>query len=441
MLVAQLTLMLMPIFDTMMVGHYSTTDLAAVALGNSVYITVFLTLSGVLQALSPHFAHHHGAGQPLRIGEDFQQGVWLALVLGVIGFALLSAPHWLLTWADAGPVVTDKAVAYLQAIAYGVPAVMLYKVVSSLLAATQRQRVLMWISLSGVLLNIPLNFALIWGYAGLPELGATGCGIATGLASVCNAGLGFAYLSRSPYYQPFALFRDWRAPSGAAQWALIKLGAPIAFSLLVEISAFTMVALFVAKLGPVVVSGHRIAAQMAGLCYMLPLALGTATSILVGQACGAGDYALARKTAWHGARLASLLATLLGLVIFVAREPIAQAFTNDAAVSTLGAHLMIFIMLYQFFDGVQTIGTFALRGYRVTLAPMWIHIVSFWLIGLGGGYWVAFYDVRVLGWQLGPTGASGFWGASVVSTVAAAVLLAALLDRVSRAREIEFARG
>ena len=439
-LVAQLALMLMPIADTMMVGHYTTTDLAAVALGNSLYITVFLTLSGVLHALSPGFAHHHGAGQTELIRRDFQQGIWLALLLGLIGFFVLSFPHALLGWAGADTAVEAKAVSYLRAIAFGLPAVMLYKVASSLLGATRHQQMLMWISMTGVVVNIPLNYLLIWGKLGLPELGATGCGIATAAASTLNALLAYRYLATSPAYRALDLFGRWQAPNWPVQWQFIKLGTPIAFSLLVEITAFTMIALFVARLGPTVIGGHRIAAQMAGLCYMLPLALGTATSILVGQACGAGDYVRARHTAWVGALLAGTLATLVGLVIFLIREPIAAAFTNDAAVLLMATQLMVFIALYQFFDGVQTIGTFALRGYRVTLAPMWIHVVSFWVIGLGGGYWLAFHEVALFGHDIGMSGAAGFWAASVASTVAAAVLLGGLLDRVSRQKLAEFSR-
>jgi len=431
-LVAQLTLMLMPIMDTMMVGHYHTTDLAAVALGNSIYITVFLTLSGILQSLSPHFAHHHGAGTPVLIRQDFQQGIWLAIALGLIGMALLSFPQPLIAWAGADAAVTEKAIAYLRAIAFGVPAVMLYKVASSLLGATGHQRMLIWVSLTGVVLNIPLNYILIHGHLGLPELGATGCGIATALASTVNVLVSFRYFARHGDYARLNLFGQWQRPQWRVQAALLRLGSPIAFSLMVEISAFTLIALFVARLGPEVIGGHRIAAQMAGLCYMLPLAMGTATAILVGQACGAGDYARARHQAWVGALLAGTLASVVGLIIYLARSPIIHAFSDDAAVVAVGVQLMVFIAVYQFFDGVQTIGTFALRGYKVTLAPMWIHVVCFWLIGLGGGYWVAFHEVVWLGVRLGPSGAAGFWAASVVSTVAAAVLLSALLHRVSQ---------
>ncbi|MEY3202483.1 MAG: hypothetical protein RIR70_2033 [Pseudomonadota bacterium] len=430
--------MLMPIMDTMMVGHYHTTDLAAVALGNSVYITVFLTLSGVLQALSPHFAHHHGAGDRALIRRDFQQGVWLAALLAVLGVGVLSFPAPLLAWTQASPEVLDKAADYLRAIAFGIPAVMLYKVATALLGATHHQRVLMWVSMTGVAVNVPLNYVLIHGELGLPELGATGCGIATAIATTLNMLLAFRYFARHPDFTALALFKDWQKPDWQRQAELIKLGAPIAFSLMVEISAFTLIALFVARLGPSVIGGHRIAAQMAGLCYMLPLALGTATSILVGQACGAGDYRRARHTAWVGALLAGTLATVVGLIIYLLRNPIAHAFSDDPAVVTIGVQLMIFIAVYQFFDGVQTIGTFALRGYKVTFAPMWIHVLCFWLIGLGGGYYLAFYDLSALGYTLGPSGAAGFWGASVVSTIAAALLLSALLHQVSRDKAREF---
>jgi MATE family multidrug resistance protein len=379
-----------------------------------------------------------GAGQPELIRRDFQQGIWLALMLGAIGLALLSAPKFLLTWADAPPEVCDKAIQYLRAIACGVPLVLLYRVGSSLLAATHHQRVIMWVSLAGVIANIPLNHLLIHGADTLPPLGAAGCGIATTLATLLNVLLATRHLARHPEFKCMALFQQWRGPCWAEQIQIIKLGLPIAFSLLVEISAFTLIALFVARLGPTVIGGHRIAGQLAGLCYMLPLALGTATSILVGQACGAGDYTRARTHAFTGTWLAGALASLVGLIIYVAREPISHAFTNDAAVIEIANQLLVFIALYQFFDGVQTIGTFALRGYRVTLAPLWIHILCFWVIGLAGGYWLAFYPVRIFGEDIGASGASGFWAAVVISTIAAALMLGALLNKVSTEKKREF---
>jgi len=208
---------------------------------------------------------------------------------------------------------------------------------------------------------------------------------------------------------------------------LVRLGLPMGFSNFVEISAFTLTSLFVAQLGAPVVAGHRVVANLAAICYMLPLAVSIATLAQVGLAAGARDWCRARVSIAAGLVLASVLATLLGGVLWLAEVPLVTAYTSDPAVRAVALSLIGYVVVYQLFDAVQTVAAFALRGYKITFLPMFVHLFCFWGVGLFGGWWLAFRLPA-------PMGVAGFWAASLVSLVLAALLLGGMLWRAVQAR-------
>jgi MATE family multidrug resistance protein len=192
------------------------------------------------------------------------------------------------------------------------------------------------------------------------------------------------------------------------------------FSNLVEITSFTLIALFIASLGAPVVAGHRVVANLSALVYMLPLSLAIATMAALGQAVGARDHLRARATIRAGLVLSAGLSSLMGLLLWLAAEPLIAAYTDDPAVRTVAGGLIGYIALYQFFDALQTVAGHCLRAYRVTFLPMLVQTFCFWGIGLFGGAWLCYR------WQP-PLGVAGFWLAAVVSLVLAAILLSGLL--------------
>lgn len=428
-LIAQLSSMTQMVSDTVLTGRYSTIDLAAVAVGSGIYISVVMLMVGILQAVAPTVAHHVGAGRTDAIGPAVQQGFWLALALAVPAVLFLRHPDWLMQLSDASPDVDAGARAYLATIAWGLPAVLLYRTFYAFTNAIGHTRVLMFISLATTAVHVPLSWLLINGFLGLPPLGGTGCAV----SSVCIAwgavAAALIHLRRSATYRPYRLFSHWQPPRAVALGELLRLGLPMGFSSFVEITAFTLIALLVARLGASVVAGHRIVGNLSALIYMLPLAIAIASLVLVGQALGGRDAPGARRAALAGIFLATGLSTLVSIGVWFAREPIIAAYSTDPAVRSLGASLVLYICLYQFFDAIQTVAAHALRGYKITFGPMLVHTLCFWGIGLGGGYGLAFHG---LGAWLPAQGVAGFWQAAVVSTVAAAVLFGAYLHLVSR---------
>ncbi|MBK7673866.1 MAG: MATE family efflux transporter [Candidatus Accumulibacter sp.] len=426
MLLAQLSSMGMMIIDTALLGHYGTDDLAAVAVGGGIYISVVFALAGILQAIAPTVAHLHGASRDREIAGILQQALWLALLLAMPGVLILLHPEPLLALSRIDPVVESKARAYLALLALGLPAILLYRTFHAFCNALGQPRPLLLISLGNTLLHGLLASLLVTGAWGGKALGVLGCGLSNVAVSCFSLLCAVAYLRFGTALRPYRLFTGWQRPRRKPLGQLLRLGLPMGFSHFVEISSFTLMALFVAQLGATVVAGHRIVANLAAICYMLPLALGIATLAQVGQAAGARDWQRAERSIGAGLLLAGCLSTLLGLLLWLIAAPLTAVYTDDPGVQAVAVGLLGYVALYQLFDAVQTIAAHALRGYRITFAPMFVHVVCFWGVGLFGGWWLAFHARQ-------PMGAAGFWLASVGSLVLASALLGALLRRAMQA--------
>ena len=426
MLIAQLASMGMMVIDTVLLGHYGTADLAAVAVGSGIYIAVVLALAGVLQAVSPVVSHLRGARRDSEIAGMLHQCYWLALLLSVPGVLMMRHPGALLGLSPIGPEVEGGVRSYLSILAWAIPAVLLYRSFYAFCNALGRPRVLMVISLGGTVVH---GFLASWlvhgGWSGLS--GVAGCAVSNVVVGWLAVGCGLLYMRTGRAMKPFRLFHAWQGPRLTAFRELLRLGLPMGLSNLVEISAFTFMALFIAQLGAGVVAGHRVVANLAAVCYMLPLSLALATLAQVGLAAGAQDWKRARGAAIAGLLLAGVLATSLGIVLWLGRESLIGLYSDDPAVRRVALSLIGYVAFYQLFDAVQTVAAFALRGYKITFLPMLVHVFSFWGVGLFGGWWLAFHATK-------PLGAGGFWLASLASLVLASLFLGGLLWRAVRER-------
>ncbi|CAG0995264.1 partial Multidrug resistance protein NorM, partial [Rhodocyclaceae bacterium] len=202
---------------------------------------------------------------------------------------------------------------------------------------------------------------------------------------------------------------------------------PIGATFLVDVTAFTFMALFIARLGPTASGAHQIAANLAALTFMLPLSLGNATAVVAGQALGAGDRRRARRAGWYGIALGMGMALAVALLLWLGAAPIAALYTPDPAVRAAAAPLIALVAVYHLADALQAVAVNALRGYRKSAVPMVIYVVALWGLGLGGGVAIG------LGDGLGaPLGAAGFWIAAIASLTLAGGLVTFYFGRVSR---------
>ena len=423
--IAQLANTAMGFVDTMMAGRVSPTDLAAVALGNSIWVPVFLFMSGVLMATTAKAARAFGAGQTERIGPLVRQALWLGLMLGSLLAFLMWNAEPLLHLLGVDPQLTTLAMGYLRAVACGFPAVALYIVLRCYSDALGRTRPSMVISLIGLLINIPANYVLIHGKFGLPAMGGVGCGWATALVMVWMMLAMTWWVRWAPYYREHQIFARWEWFRRRELGALLALGLPIGVSIFAEASIFSIIALLIGGLGANIVAGHQIALNFSSMVFMLPYSLGMATTVRVGQTLGAGRQADASFAAWVAMGTALLLACVSASYMTLLREPIARIYTADAQVVAIASSLIIYAAIFQFSDAIQVTAAGALRGYQDTRMAMLITLASYWGVGLPVGYSLGLTDM--LGAAQGP---AGLWQGLIVGLTCAALLLSWRLRRL-----------
>jgi len=440
--VGQVSVLAFATVDTMLVARQGATDLAALSIGAAAYITVFIGLMGVVLALSPIAGRLYGAGDLPGAGRQVHQALWIVFVLAALGSALLAFPYPFLWLARAGPEVAEKVRAYLLALAFSLPASLLFTVYRGFNTAVSRPKAVMALQIGGLALKVPLSTMLVFGWPalGVPALGAVGCGIATAIVMWSQVALALWVLRRDRFYAPFALFgRGLDAPDTAALRGLLKLGLPMGATILIEVTGFSFMALFISRVGTTAVAGHQIAANLVSLMFMMPMAVANATGTLVAQGIGARRTEDALRLGWHGMLIGCVLATLLGGVVFLFRAEVVRLYSPDAAVVAAALPLVTWLVVFHLADAVQTIAAFVLRAWHIATAPMLIYALSIWGLGLGGGYVLGF---DTLGWAPAAWhGATGFWIAATVSLVVASLALAALMAWNSRLRRREAAEA
>lgn len=417
-ILAQMAHTAMGVVDTVMAGRVSAGDLAAVALGNSIWIPLYLLMSGILMATTPKVAHRFGAGKLEEIGPLVRQALWLGLSLGLLAAILLTQAEPLLRTMDVEEALIEPTMGYLYGVAFGFPAAALYQVLRYYSDALGRTKPSMSIGMLGLLINIPLNYVLIHGKLGLPALGGVGCGWATGLVMIFMLLAMLNWVRRAEYYRSSALFQRFDRPHWPTLRRLLAVGVPIGIAIFAEASIFSVIALLIGSLGATVVAGHQIALNISSLVFMVPLSLGMAVTVRVGQALGRNAPRDARFVAVLGIAVAISFACFSATLMMLLRETIAGFYTPDPAVVALASALLIYAALFQFSDGIQVAAAGALRGYQDTRAVMLITLLSYWGIGLMIGYALGLTDL------LGPpSGPAGLWQGLIIGLSCAALML------------------
>jgi multidrug resistance protein, MATE family len=425
--VGQVSVLAFSTVDTLLVARYASLDLAALAVGAAAYVTIFIGFMGVVLALSPIVGQLYGAGRHEAAGRQLHQAAWIALAFALLGSTLLVFPQPFLALAHATPEIEAKVRGYLLALAFSLPASLLFTVYRGFNTAVSRPKAVMALQLGGLALKVPLSTLLVFGGPfGLPALGVVGCGVATCIAMWAQCLIALAVLRRDPFYAPFALRgRGLDAPDWRALAAQLRLGIPMGLSIVIEVTGFTFMAFFIARLGNTAVAGHQIAANLVALLFMMSMSIGNAASTLVAQAIGARDEADARRVGWHGLALGVAVATVLGGTVFLLRGPIVALYTGDPAVQTAALVLVVWLFLFHVGDAAQAVTAAVLRAWRVATVPLLIYAVAIWGVGLGGGYWLAF-DLGAVSPRT-MQGAPGFWAAAAGSLVLTALALGGFL--------------
>lgn len=423
-LIAQLAQMANGVIDTVMSGHASAEDLAAVGIGSSLWVPLFLFFMGVLSALQPIISGHRGARLAARIMPVTWQGLYIAAGSAVLMILLLGNVQPVLQGLQLESQTAGITQGYLSAFVWGVPAMLLITALRGLTDGLGHTRIIMAFSLLGTLINLPLNYIFIFGKLGVPAMGGIGCGWATAISNWVAALLLLVYLNRSQAYRGFHLITHWVAPHWQEIAQVLRLGIPIGFTIFVEVSMFSVIALFLAPLGPVVVAGHQIVLNVVSLLFMVPLSLGMALTLRISFLMGAQAPATAQLLARSGLILAASIALIYAPLLIFFADSIAALYTRDPAVQEVARRLLLFAALFQIADVIQVTAISALRGFKDTRVPLYIMLLSFWGICLPLGYLMTFTDL------LGETlGATGFWVGLTLGLTSASILLTRRLLR------------
>ncbi|MER1941388.1 MATE family efflux transporter [Castellaniella sp. FW104-16D08] len=417
------------VLDTAMVGHTDAIDLQAMALGASIYITVFIGLMGVVHALIPIIAQHFGAGRLPQAGAAWGQGVWLALALSVLGSATLMFPDiWLSLSGNIEPAVRERVAGYLMALAAALPAALLFRTIYAMATAISHTRGVMIINLGSIVFKLGFNLWFIFGGLGVAPLGAVGAGLSTLVVSWMMLAAGFWMIRHQPAFHQL-LLRVSR-PRWLDQKELLRLGLPMGGSYLIEVCAFSFMALLVARDGIYASGAQQILANLIALCYMLPMSLSLATASLTAQAVGAHQLATARQTGLHGVGLVLAGALITNLLLIVAQKPIVYAYTSDTQVALIALTLLQIAPWFHFCDAMHCISAYILRAYKIAMVPLILQITALTGLGLIGGWWLGYGPqagalAPVAAWFMpgAPVGTATMWIMAMAGLALTALLL------------------
>jgi MATE family multidrug resistance protein len=395
-ILANVTQQVIQATDVLLMGRLGATQLAAATLALNLTFTINVFLLGLVTAASPMMATALGqrSNAVRDVRRTFRAGLWLLI------FAI--PPYWLLLW-HAGtlmlafgeaPILADQGQTFLRAYMWCTAPWLLFQLLRNFVAALERPRVVLWLSLSGILLNALLSWSLMFGHFGLPALGLVGGGLGSTLTWIVICGALVTICIRERRFRRFHLFgRFWRFdPERTA--AMIRLGWPIGLTLALEMGVFALAAYFMGWIGAPAVAAHAIALQCAAVTFMVPLGLGQAVTVRVGLALGRRDEAGITRAGWTAWVLGVGFMGTMAIVMWSFPRGLVTLFLHDvpenAVVIALAVSFLRVAAAFQLVDGAQVIGAGMLRGLHDTRWPLLFALVGYWVVGLGIGSWLAF---------------------------------------------------
>lgn len=425
-LAGQLAVMAFGVTDTIVAGRYSESSLAALSVGSAIFVSVYVALLGVLQALMPIWAELHGARETEGVGCSLRQSLYLCAAASVIGMAVLLFPGPVLRWTEVPAALRPEIENYLAVLAMGLPPALLFRVYSTLNQALGRPQLVTWLQVGSLCIKLPLSIWFTFGGAGLPAQGVVGCAWATLVVNASMLALAIWLLRTQSLYVALRLWRRMERPHWPTIAGFARLGIPAGLAVMVEVTSFTLMALFIARQGTTASAAHQIASNLAAVLYMVPLSLAIATSARVSYWLGAGDRLRARSVVLMGFRLSALMGIALAAILLIAKSYIVPVYTQNVHVATIASAVLVWVAAYHAADAVQTLCVFVLRCYRVTLAPLAVYCALLWGAGLGGGYLLAYRGHGP--WATAPS-PTPFWAASAIALAVTAALFSAMLWR------------
>lgn len=402
-LITQIAMYMITFFDILMTGRYDTYHLAGVTIGSSFWVPVYTGLAGILMAITPIIAQHSGAKNTQEIRPYVQQGIYISVVLSAIVFLIMRfGVDPILTAMPLESEVQTVASNYLLGMSLGLLPLFGYAVIRSFFDGLGETRVSMAIILLAAPINVTLNYFLIYGHFGFPELGGAGAGYASAITYWLIFLIACLTATKFGPFISFQLFKEWTKVSMQKWKEILTIGVPMGISIFVEISIFSIVTLLMANYSTATISAHQIAMNFTSLLYMIPLSISMGVTILVGQEVGAKRFGAAKQYGYLSIGLAILFSFISIAILLTFREQIAGLYTTDVSIINLSMHFFIYAALFQLSDAIQAPVQGVLRGYKDVNITFVMAIISYWVIGLPTGYAMAnFTDLGPFGYWIG----------------------------------------
>ncbi|OHC46093.1 MAG: MATE family efflux transporter [Rhodobacteraceae bacterium GWE1_64_9] len=426
---SHLAQMLLHVVDTVILGWYGVTELAAVVIGSSSFFVVFILGSGFAQAVMPMVAQALGRGDETEVRRATRMGLWLSLLFGVVSYPLFWWSGDIMLALGQRPEVAQLAQDFLRVAGLGILPALVVMTLKSHLAALERTQVVLWVTVAAVFLNAGLCYPLVFGRWGMPELGVAGAGVASFTVQLFTMVALVAYAGWLPALRRFHLFQRFWRPDWHAFAGVFRLGLPIGLTSLAESGLFQASAIMMGWIGTVELAAHGIAMQIVSLGFMVHLGLANATTVRTGRLAGAGDWGNLRR----GGRVAIVLSVVVGLsqvaLYLGLPQPIISLFIDRSSAEApqillIGTTLLALAAAFQLLDGAQVMALGLLRGVQDTRVPMWLAAFSYWGVGIPASYLLAFKAGY---------GSVGLWSGLVIGLAfASAMLMARFWLRVPR---------
>ena len=431
-LVGQLAVMAFGVADTVIAGRYSDTALAALSVGSAIYISVYVGLIGIVQALLPIWAEMLGANKRNLMGRSLRQSLYLTGLITCAGMTALLFPGALLRWAQVPQAMLNDVENYLTVLAFAFAPSILFRLYSTFNQSLGKPLLVTWLQVGALLVKIPLSIWLVAGGLGVKPMGVVGCAWATLVVNYLLLALGLVMLRTQSFYKPYRIWQRMERPDWPTIGKFARLGIPAGLAYLVEVTSFTLMAVFIARLGVAASASHQIAASMAAVLYMMPLSLAIACSARVSFWLGASRPDDAKRVILLGISLTIIISIVLSATLFIAKNTIASLYSNNPVIVSTASSLLVWVAVYHLADSIQAVCAFLLRCYGVTLAPLTLYSVLLWGFGLYGGYQLAYDGLPGAAAMPSP---DTFWIASSLALGLVAICFLMLLRHVMRKKQ------
>lgn len=416
---SQLAFMGLSVTDTIMLGWLGAAPLAAGVLATQLLFVTLIAGSGMAHAVSPIVANALGAGDHRSIRRSVRMAMWGSVIFCILGSWHLWFAEPVFLMLGQKPELAASAQDYLRIALWSLPIALFHKTMRSYLTALEYAGIVLWATVIGLILNAFINYAFIFGNLGAPALGIRGAAVATLFTSIVMYLIMTLYAVTRSELKDFEILNRFWQPEWQALRDVFKLGWPISLTLLAEVSLFSISSIMMGWVGVIALAAHGIALQVTSVIFMIPLGLSFAATVRVGRAVGRKDETGLYRASVTVTVLALIIAIVAAVVLIVFPEPLIRLFLDadnkDAAtIVAIGVPLLAIAAVFQIVDTLQVITAGLLRGIKDTKVPMYMAVVSYWLVGVSSAY--------ILGFSMSFEGV-GIWSGLAIGLLVASVLL------------------